>query len=127
MAKKVQTWSLGKLARLVGGQLDGEADKAIARPVPAGTCDPLGITFAGDEKFFALAQSQPVGAILTLPDAAKSKIPLIRVENPRQAFGKILALMKRPLPLKRWHPSQRGDLSGGNDRHDRPGRSVCRG
>jgi UDP-3-O-[3-hydroxymyristoyl] glucosamine N-acyltransferase len=71
----------------------------IDGPAPAGMGAPSEITFAGDAKYLALAEQSDVGAILVGPGIASSK-PTIQVTSPRAAFGRILAMCQRPLPLE---------------------------
>lgn len=104
MAKTVRTWSLKQLAELIQGEPSGE-DVTIVRPVPAGYDDPRGITFAGNEKYLKQALASQVGAIIVPAECPDVPKPVIRVPNPRAAFGVVLAVMRRPLPLNQGiHP-----------------------
>ena len=99
MAAAVRSWKLGDLAAALGGELRGDPDIVIERPVPAGANDPHGITFAGNQKFLQMALGQPIGAVLVGPEVEAGVVPTVVVANPRAAFGQALGLMSRPLPI----------------------------
>lgn len=100
MEKDVQGWSLGELAELFGGELAGPADLRILRPVPADTePDPHGLTFAENGNYLKLAEEGGAAAILVPKDAEVTK-PAIRVDRPREAFGRLLGMCHRPLPIE---------------------------
>lgn len=97
MAQRNPHWTLNTLAERLGGRAEGP-DIPLARPVPAGADDPMGITFAENEKYLAAVEASGVGAVI-LPDDASTAKPSIRVKAPRAAFGMLLALHRRPLAL----------------------------
>lgn len=99
MDQAVRSWQLGTLAEMIKGTLEGPADVVIHRPVPAGMEDPHGITFAGDPNYLSKALSVQVGAIIVPVETPPLPCPVIRHVNPRQAFGMVLGIMDRPLPL----------------------------
>lgn len=106
MDQAVRSWQLGALAEMIKGTLDGPADREIHRPVPAGMSDPHGITFAGDASYLSKALEAEVGAIIVPIETPTLNCPVIRHPNPRQAFGMVLGIMDRPLPLaKGIHPT----------------------
>jgi UDP-3-O-[3-hydroxymyristoyl] glucosamine N-acyltransferase len=88
-------FTLGSLAKLLGGEADGPLDKVLEHPAAAGDHDPLGVTFAENDKYLKLAESAEVGAIIVGRDVTGSERALIRVESPRQAFGHLLAICRR--------------------------------
>lgn len=92
-------WTLGELAGLLGGRLDGPADLPITRPVSSHDEDPQGICFAESEPHLLRAIKGAVGALLVDNKADVGGKPAIRVESPRFAFAKLLAIASRPLPL----------------------------
>lgn len=98
MEKRAQPWTLGGLADLLGGELHGPADLPIARPAPAHGEDPQGIAFCESDDYIAKAEASGVGAIL-VPRGATTHKPSIAVDSPRAAFGMLLAMAARPLPL----------------------------
>lgn len=93
------TWSLSELAEIVGGVLHGPSNLPIVRPVPAGSNDPLGITFAESPKYMNLVNASKVGAVIVLESEQGCTRPHIKHRSPREAFGRILALCVRELPL----------------------------
>ena len=92
-------WKLAELAEILGGVLDGPSDRIIKRPVPAGSTDPQGLTFAESQAYVDLAVQSGVGAVLLLPSDDAKGTAAIRHPRPRQAFGVFLALCSEPLPL----------------------------
>jgi len=100
METKTRAWTLGQLAQILNGELNGPADHLIERPVPAGSNDVHGITFAGSADYLAKALESSVGAILVPKGTPAQSIPTIQVENPRAAFGYVLAMSHRPLPIQ---------------------------
>lgn len=89
-------WTLRDLAQALGGTFEGPADLRLERPVPSTSGDSAGVTFAESEAYIAVAEKSGVGAVIVGEAAACSK-PCIRVASPRQAFGRLLALVDRPL------------------------------
>ncbi|MBX7135642.1 MAG: UDP-3-O-(3-hydroxymyristoyl)glucosamine N-acyltransferase [Fimbriimonadaceae bacterium] len=98
MAQRNPNWTLTTLAERIGGRADGP-DIPLSRPVPAGSDDPLGITFAENERYLGRVEESGVGAVL-VTDEMMTKKPAIRVAMPRVAFGMLLALHVRPVPLE---------------------------
>jgi len=99
LAQNHTEWTLGELAQIVGGQLFGPQGLVIRRAVPAGYDDSEGITFAESEGYLRIVEASSVGAVLLSEEMRESEKPHIRCANPRQAFGRILALSWRDLPL----------------------------
>ena len=100
METTTRSWTLGELADLLGGTLDGPSDHRILRPVPAGSSDPEGITFAESPEYIAKIVNTPVGAVLVPRGSPSYGVPSIQVDRPRVAFGRLLALCNRPLPIE---------------------------
>ena len=92
-------FTLASLASALGGVFDGPGDIPLDHPVGAGEDDPLGVTFAENERYLSSAENSNVGAIIVSRSAPASSKPLIRVDNPRMAFGMFLAMSVRGLPL----------------------------
>lgn len=92
-------WTLGEIAAQLGGELYGPAGQAVSRPAPADSADPSGICFAGNRKFLDRAEASAVGAVILSPDLLPCRKPHIVVADPRKAFGRLLELWCRPLPI----------------------------
>lgn len=106
MATDLPGWTLGELATLFGGELDGPADLRVRRPVPADSTDPEGLTFAENEEYLRQASQGGAGAVLAPRGTAAVGKPTIFVDRPRETFGRFLAMNQRPLPLNPGiHPS----------------------
>jgi len=99
MEKVSPRFTLGSLAQLLGGEAEGPIDKELERPVSAGDIDPLGVTFAENEKYLKLAESSEIGAILVGRDVRKSDRALVRVDSPRRAFAQLLSICRREQTL----------------------------
>lgn len=99
MEQAVRSWKLKDLAAILGGEVVGDGDLTITTPVPAGESHPHGITFAGDAKHLAKALNSEVAAILVTQELDLAGKSGIVVANPRQAFGMVLGLSQRPIPI----------------------------
>jgi UDP-3-O-[3-hydroxymyristoyl] glucosamine N-acyltransferase len=99
MADGTIGWTLGDLAALVGGEVEGDPGTRIRRPISAGVDDPEGITFCESADYLAKAEATSVGALILPPGLSSSK-PALRHPVPRLAFAKVLALADRSLPLE---------------------------
>lgn len=99
MEKVTQSWTLGELAEILGGTVASHPHYIVKRPVPADSNDPEGIAFCESEPYLEKAHASGVGALI-LPYALRSHLkPAIYVEYPRLAFGKLLAISQRSLPM----------------------------
>jgi len=99
MEKGTATWTLGLLAEALGGEAIGPIDLPIRGPAPADGDDPEGVAFAENERFLQVAEGSGVGAVIVSRECRSIAKPAIRVDNPRAAFGMLLALSARPLTL----------------------------
>lgn len=99
MAEATGHWTLGSLAAKLGATLVGDPNQPVARPVPAGTHDPLGVTFAVDAKYLAKALAHSVAGVIAPPEVEAPGRNLLLHPMPRAAFGHLLALFQRPLPI----------------------------
>ncbi len=99
-------WTLKDIADAVGGELDGPADHIVSRPVPADSQDADGIAFAETGKYLEAALVSGVGALIVSHDSGSISKPCVRVAHPRAAFGRVLAMAQRPIPINEGiHPS----------------------
>lgn len=99
MEKVVPSWSLADLAKIFDGDLAGPPDLMINKAIPADGADPHGLTFAESEDFLRRAAAGGAAAVLSIRGAAPVEKPTIFVDRPREAFGRFLAMVKRPMPL----------------------------
>lgn len=83
--------SLGDIAKLVDGQVCGDPSlqiDSVAALEDAGEND---LSFVLDSKNFLAAQNSPAKAFVVPKDVSLENKPFIKVDNPRQALGKILS------------------------------------
>jgi UDP-3-O-[3-hydroxymyristoyl] glucosamine N-acyltransferase len=105
METEVRSWTLGELAKLLAGELDGSPDVLISGVAQAGAGTSSDITFAEDQKHISLADRSDVGAVILGLESTSDK-PHIHVEKPREAFETFLTIFGRGLPLaKGIHPT----------------------
>jgi UDP-3-O-[3-hydroxymyristoyl] glucosamine N-acyltransferase len=118
-------FTLGQLAELLGGEAEGPLDKPLAGPASAGDADPYGVTFAENEKYLELAESQDIGAILVGHNLRPSIKAVIRVSAPRTAFAHLLAICRREQSLSPGvHPTAQIDPAAKVDPDARIGAYV---
>lgn len=96
---KTKTWTLATLAAELGGTFEGPADLVLTRPAPAEENDPSGVGFAESDHYLELAEQGEIGAVIVSQDCRQSTKPLIRVAYPRMAFGMLLGMTKREVPI----------------------------
>ena len=118
METATKTWTLGQLAELLDGTLEGPADLLIRRPAESSAGGPDTLGFAESEQYLANAAVSPVAAVLVARDAQTIEKPVIRVDRPREAFAAFLKMCERELPLAvAIHPtaivSPEASISGG--------------
>ncbi len=92
----VAVYTLGMLARLVNGELVGDASQPVSGPAPVEEAGPEHITFAADAKALDRARKGRAGAVIAPRDAVDIGRPLIRVDNPRLAFAQVLEVFAPP-------------------------------
>ncbi len=100
METTTRALTLEQLAKILGGTLEGPADRMIYRPVPAGSNDPEGITFAASAEYLEKVLDTQVGVVLAPIGTPPSKVATICVANPRASFGQVLGMFQRPLPIE---------------------------
>jgi UDP-3-O-[3-hydroxymyristoyl] glucosamine N-acyltransferase len=99
MEKITPSWSLVELAELLGGAVADQPEFRVKRPVPANSNDPEGIAFCESDKYLRTAESSGVGALILPPTMTSASKPTIHHSHPRLAFGMLLAMAKRPMPI----------------------------
>ena len=99
METSTKTWTLGELAELLHGTLEGPSDLVIRRPAASTLGGPDSLGFAESEQFLTAAAASPVGAVLVKKDAPSIEKAVIRVDRPREAFAAFLNMCELPLPI----------------------------
>lgn len=84
-----------EVARLLGGTVEGDGSVPLTGFAPADSAEPGDLTFAENERYFALAEQSAAAAILVGGDFQSTKKVLIRVGNARVAFARVLPLFFR--------------------------------
>jgi len=107
---------LGELARLVGGELEGNPDHVVADVAGLDTAGPEHLAFLADRRYLAQAKESRAGAIL-IPRDLDEKLPgaTIRVDNPYAAFLVVLKARERDsvCPPVGLHPTAHIDPDAG--------------
>lgn len=88
--------TLGFLARLVDGELHGDAEQTIRGAASIDEAGPEHITFASDDRTLEKARHGQAGAVIVAKDAPDIGRPVIRVDNPRLAFAIVLEHLAPP-------------------------------
>lgn len=81
-----------EVARVVGGQVEGDPNLPLNGFAPAHTARAGDLTFAENELYFAAAEASAAAAILVGSDLPASTKTLIRVSQPRVAFARVLPI-----------------------------------
>lgn len=88
-------WTLEHIGQLLGAEVRGPAGLVVRRPVPAGSDDPEGVTFAESAKYLETVLASKVGAVIVAKDAEPFDKPALLVDVPRLAFFTLLSLSER--------------------------------
>jgi UDP-3-O-[3-hydroxymyristoyl] glucosamine N-acyltransferase len=86
--------TVGELAKLIEGFVEGDTEARIIGVSSIEDAQMGDVVFAEDARFLTRAAKSRASAIVAFVDAVTPDKPLIRVENPRLAFNKILELFK---------------------------------
>jgi UDP-3-O-[3-hydroxymyristoyl] glucosamine N-acyltransferase len=81
-----------EIARLLAGEVLGDAAAPLTGFAAADDARPGDLTFAETGEFFAAAENSAATAIIAGKDSSSTKKIVIRVANPRIAFAKALAI-----------------------------------
>ncbi|MGE5530191.1 MAG: UDP-3-O-(3-hydroxymyristoyl)glucosamine N-acyltransferase [Patescibacteria group bacterium] len=109
-------YKLGDLARLVEGDVIGDADLPIAGVGGVDDVKPGDITMVASVKVAARAEESPAAAVIVPPGLPPLRKPMLKVANPRLAFARVLEVFNPPAPAPAGiHPSAvvSPDLSSG--------------
>ena len=85
-------FTTAKIAKLIGGEVVGDASAVLKSFAPAEKAQSGDLTFAENEDYFVRAGQSAATAIIVDQRFSSSKKILIRVPNARIAFAKVLAL-----------------------------------
>ena len=85
-------YTTADIAKLLGGEVLGEASLVLKGFAPADRAQPGDLTFAENENYFARAEQSSASAIIIDGPSTASRKTLIRVPNARVAFAKVLPL-----------------------------------
>ena len=85
-------YTVADIAKLLGGEVLGDASLVLKGFAPADRAQPGDLTFAENESYFARAEQSAASAIIIDGPAPACRKTLIRVPNARVAFAKVLPL-----------------------------------
>ncbi|MDQ7780553.1 MAG: UDP-3-O-(3-hydroxymyristoyl)glucosamine N-acyltransferase [Planctomycetota bacterium] len=96
-------WTVGKLAKFVGGSVEGDASTPIRGVSGLSEADAGDISFLANKRYEPLLAKTHAAAVVVAHDTkVRANLPRIRVMNPDEAFGKIVARLCPPCaPLKK--------------------------
>ncbi len=83
---------LSEIARLVSGELIGDADITITGVAPLDEAGEGDITFVDRPELVEKVESTPAAAVIAPPQVRQARKPLIVTEDPKLAFSKVLEL-----------------------------------
>ena len=81
-----------EIAKLLAGEVLGDANATLTGFAAAATAQLGDLTFAETEEFFIAAENSAATAIIAGKNSSSAKKIVIRVDNPRLAFAKALAI-----------------------------------
>jgi UDP-3-O-[3-hydroxymyristoyl] glucosamine N-acyltransferase len=85
-------YTVAQIAKVLGGEILGEASLVLRGFAPADRAQPGDLTFAENESYFVRAEQSAASSIIIDGAATSSRKTLIRVSNARVAFAKVLPL-----------------------------------
>jgi UDP-3-O-[3-hydroxymyristoyl] glucosamine N-acyltransferase len=85
-------YTAADIAKLLGGEVVGDGSLALKGFAPADRAQTGDLTFAENENYFARAEQSAASAILVDSPYNSTRKTLIRVQNARVAFAKVLPL-----------------------------------
>ncbi len=89
-------YTLGELAALLEGELQGPAGLELEGIAPIDQATPRDITFIAQKRYVRLAAESKAGAFIVSPDQADLDRPLIVVAHPYLAYARTAALFAPP-------------------------------
>ena len=85
------TLTTAEIAKLLAGEVLGDANAKLTGFANAAAAKPGDLTFAESDEFFAAAENSAATAVIAGKNFSSAKKIVIRVANPRIAFAKALA------------------------------------
>jgi UDP-3-O-[3-hydroxymyristoyl] glucosamine N-acyltransferase len=92
--------TVGELAERIQGAVEGDHGALIVGVSSIDEAEFGDVVFAENARFLSKAAKSRASAIVSFLDAATPDKPLIKVDNPRYAFAKILELFRQPLNVE---------------------------
>ena len=86
---------VSEIAALLGAEYEGEGDRPIRAAAPLDTAGVDEISFVGNRKAAAMAEQSNAGCLLVTPEFPAGRT-VIRVDDPRTAFARVLAHLHPP-------------------------------
>ena len=100
------TLTTAEIAKRLAGEVLGDADATLTGFAMAEKAEPGDLTFAETEEYFAAAEASAATAIIAGKAFVSSRKTVIRVDNPRLAFAKAVAIFfPEPAFAPGIHPS----------------------
>ena len=100
------TLTTAEIAKLLAGEVLGDAHVVLTGFATAADAQPGDLTFAENADYFAAAENSAATAIIAGKNSSSTKKILIRVDNPRVAFAKAVAIFfPEPKPAAGIHPA----------------------
>ncbi len=88
-------YRLRRLAERVGGEVAGDPDTPIKRLRPFETAGPGDLTLAAEKRYAERIQETGASAVIVSKGLPFRSRPLLRVDNPRLAFARLLQFIHR--------------------------------
>lgn len=92
--------TVGEIAKRIHGAVEGDHAALIVGVSSIDEAEFGHVVFAENARFLAKAAKSRASAIVSFLDATTPDKPLIKVDNPRYAFAKILELFRQPLNVE---------------------------
>src|SRR5262249_10136109 len=106
ITKDLRPLTVRELAQCVVGNVEGNDEAVILGVSSIEEAESGDIVFAENDRFLSQAEKSNASAIIAFLDATTPDKPLIKVDNPRYAFVKILEMFAPKLNTKPGvHPS----------------------
>lgn len=91
--------TVGDLAALVGGELDGAPDGVITGVQSLEQAGPQDVSWVSRPEYGRLVASSRAACVIVPREFGKAPMPVIRCDHPSRAMLKVLAYLAPPLPL----------------------------